>query len=231
MQALYDVEVMGLTVVRDMPGSWVASDYLALLDALEVTGVDGLSETDLRDMALMALQDLDPEAAADAVLGLKLKDSISRCARGNIVQDLIDDQRPWEEAADISLHSRIFAAAVLLQAAFPTRFSRPDMMRLALRLTAKAPHASDVFEAAPAPSFVARLLADGMPETSVLERLFEDRIESNSFADAGGIVWQAGFSDIADDPPAATLTVYSATLWLKAMEDAERFSSDARADA
>jgi hypothetical protein len=230
VQALYDVDVIALNVVRDMPGTWTEADYLALLEALEVTGIDGLSEADLRDMALMALQDLDPEEAADAVLALKLKDAVSRGARQNILQDLVDDQRPWEEAADISLHSRIFAAAVLIQAAYPARFPRPDMLRLTLRMTAKTPHAADAFEAPPAPAFVARVLSDGMSETSVLERLFEDRIESNSFADAAGIIWQAEFSDIATDPPAATLTVYSATLWLKAMEEVESFPSDAHPD-
>jgi hypothetical protein len=81
VQALYDVDVIALNVVRDMPGTWTEADYLALLEALEVTGIDGLSEADLRDMALMALQDLDPEEAADAVLALKLKDAVSRGAR------------------------------------------------------------------------------------------------------------------------------------------------------
>jgi hypothetical protein len=190
-----------------------------------------MTGSDLEEMLLMALQDLDPEDAADAILACKLGDSLSRGARQNIVQDFIDEQRPWEEAADISLHARIFAAAVLLQKALPTRFSRPDMMRLSLRLTAHSHRAEELLRAVPSPAFVTRILADGMDESSTLERLFDDNIESDSFAAAADIIWRAEYTEPDDGPPmAVTLVVYSSALWLKAMEEIDTFETDTHND-
>lgn len=224
--------VTGLDVIRDMPDTWSEAEFHALLDALEIDDTAGLTGSDLEDMLLMALQDLDPEDAADAILAAKLGDAVSAGARRNIVQDFIDEQRPWEEAADISLHARIFAAAVLLQKAFPTRFSRPDMLRLSLLLTAHSHRAAELLDAPPAPAFVARILADGMSERSTLERLFDDSIESESFPAAAGIIWRAEFTDPEDGPPpAATLIVYSSALWLKSMEEIDTFETDAHNDA
>ncbi len=225
------VTVTGLETIRDMPDIWSEAEYHGLLDALEVDGTAELTGSDLEDMLLMALQDLDPEDAADAILAAKLGDAVSAGARRNIVQDFINEQRPWEEAADISLHARIFAAAVLLQKAFPKRFSRPDMMRLSLRLTAHAARAEEMLRHDPQPAFVARILADGMSESSTLERLFDDSLESGSFPQAASIVWHAEFGGHAPGPPVcATLTVYSSDLWLKSMEDVETFESDAHND-
>lgn len=225
------VAVTGLDEIRDMPGSWTEAEYHALLDALEVTGTSELSGADLEEMLLMALQDLGPEPAADAVLAAKLGDSVTPGARGNIVQDFVDDQRPWEEAADISLHARLFAAGALLQKAFPKNFARPDALRLALRLTAHRPAATELLARPPEAAFVARLLADGMGESSVLERLFDDSLESDRFSEAGSIVWRADFSDPdPGPPPSATLAVYSSALWLKPMEEVEAFESDAHND-
>ena len=215
-----------------MPDTWTEPKYHALLDALEIDDTAGMTGSDLEEMLLMALQDLDPEEAADAILAAKLGDTISRGARQNIVQDFVDEQRPWEEAADISLHARIFAAAVLLQKAFPTRFPRPDILRLSLRLTAHTHRAEELLRTPPEPAFVARILADGMTESSTLERLFDDSIESESFPAAASIIWRAEFTDPEDGPPpAATLVVYSSALWLKSMEEIDTFETDAHNDA
>ncbi len=225
------VTVTGLEKVRDMPETWSEAEYHTLLDALEVDGTTDLGGSDLEEMLLMALQDLDPEDAADAVLAVKIGDALTRGARQNIVQDFLDEQRPWEEAADISLHARIFEAAVLLQKALPKRFARPDIMRLTMRLTAENPRADALLQQTPLPAFVARILADGMGEDSTLERLFDDSLESSSFPDAAGIIWRAGFSDHDAGPPAAaTLTVYSSALWLGSMEDVGTFESNAHND-
>ena len=228
MAKFLTVTVTGLETVRDMPDSWSEAEYHALLDALEVDGTADLSGSDLEEMLLMALQDLD---AADAVLAVKIGDALTRGARRNIVQDFMDEQRAWEEAADIALHARIFEAAVLLQKALPKRFARPDILRLTMRLTAHNPRAEALLQKDPLPAFGARILADGMGEDSTLERLFDDSLESSSFPDAAGIVWHAGFSEYDAGPPAAaTLTVYSSALWLRPMEEVETFESDAHND-
>jgi len=123
MTKVFNISVTGLEKVFDMPDTWTEEDYRGLAHQLEVEDIDDISGSDLLDMVLMALQDLEPREAADAVLAYKLQALAKPGVRQNIVQDLLEGQRPWEEAADIKLHAKIFAAAVLLQKAFPKLFT------------------------------------------------------------------------------------------------------------
>lgn len=231
MAMLFDISVTGLEKVSDMPGTWNDRDLQELLRQLEVEDIEEISGDDLRDIALMALQDLEPKEAADAVLAYKLQSSTKPGIRQNIVQDLLEDQRPWEEAADIKLHARIFASAVLLQQAFPKVFSRPDMLHLTLLLKGLIPEAKSILSNPPEAAFVTRVLADGMNENSILERLFDEQLASHSFPEADNIIWQAEFSEQSlDGHASALLSIYSSAHWLSAMEQVSEFKSKAYND-
>ena len=228
---LFDVAVSSVNEIHDMPGTWSDDDYRQLLTRLEVDGVEDVSGSDLLEMALMALQDMETDAAADAVLAHKLGGRISSGARRNIVEDLLEDQRPWEEAADISLHAQIFAAAVLLHKALPSSFARPDMMQVILDITALTPAAKAILSSPPQAAFVTRLLADAMDAHSILERLFDEQLASHYFPEADAIIWLAEFGDQAPDGHSVKLVIYSSVHWLDAMESISAFESSAYNDA
>ncbi len=65
-------------------------DYRQLLTRLEVDGIEDVSGSDLLEMTLMALQDMETDDAADAVLAHKLGSRVSTGARRNIVEDLLE---------------------------------------------------------------------------------------------------------------------------------------------
>lgn len=228
---LFDVVVSSVHKIHDMPGSWSDNDYRQLLTRQEVDGVDDVSGSDLLEMALMALQDMELDDAADAVLAHKLDGRISTGARRNIVEDLLENQRPWEEAADISLHAQIFAAAVLLQKAFPSSFARPDMMQVVLDITALTSAAKSALTSPPKAAFVTRMLADAMDSHSILERLFDEQLVSHHFPEADGIIWLAEFSKQASSGQSSVkLEIYSSVHWLDAMEIIPAFKSSAYND-
>jgi hypothetical protein len=228
----FQVKVTGVKEVHDMPGTWSDSDYHELLAQLEVDGLEQVSGSDLFEMALMALQDMQPDDAADAVLACKLGRDISSGARQNIVQDLLTEQRPWEEAADIRLHARIFAAAVLLQQALPKSFAKPDMIKLSLEVRACTPEASALLAQPPQPAFVTRMLADAMDSHSILERLFDEQLAAQHFSEAAGIIWLAQYQrDAGEAADTANLTVYSSEHWLESMRSISEFESSAYNDS
>lgn len=215
-----------------MPGTWSDSDYRDLLAQLEVEGLEEVSGSDLYEMTLMALQDMQPDDAADAVLACKLGRDLSSGARQNVVQDLLEEQRPWEEAADIRLHARIFAAAVLLQRALPKNFARPDMMKLELEVSACTPEAAELLKHPPRAAFVTRMLADAMDSHSILERLFDEQLVGKHFAEAESIIWLAEFNrDASADADTVQLSVYSSEHWLESMRAISEFESSAYNDA
>jgi len=224
---LFDVNVKGLKKIHDLPDSWSEADYRKLLTELEIDGVDDLGGGDLFDVLSMALQDLGPEAAGERVLAYRLQQRVSRGVRENIVQDLLEGQRAWEENSNVYLHADIFRACVLLHAAFPREYPKPDMMRLDLHLWATGSAGKALLAAPPEAAFVTRLLADGMSEKSILERLFDEQLAGRDFPEAEGIVWRAEFSELSADGGDALLTVYSSRHWLQAMAEVDDFASSA----
>ncbi len=227
----FHVEVMELKKVYDMPGSWSEEDYRNLLNQLEIEDVEEISNEDLLDFLLMGLQDLELEESADLVLKYKLSDKITPGSRRNIIEDFLEGQRPWEEAADISLHAGIFAAGVLLNKTFPGTFGRPDMMKLTLSMRALTPEARKLLQSPPEAAFVTRLLADGMDEQSILERLFDDQLTSHSFPEADSIIWAAQYEEQSSPDGGSTLlTVHSSEHWLEDMESISEFDSSAYND-
>ncbi len=220
-----------LSKIYDMPNSWSDTEYRSLLQLLEVEDIDDLSASDLYDILLMALQDMEIVAAIDLVLAHKLQGSITSGSRRNIIEDFLEGQRPWEQASDISLHSRIFTAAVLLNKVFPSSFSRPDMMKLTLQLKALRPEAEKLLHTPPEAAFVTRVLADGMDEHSILERLFDEQLAAHVFPEAEGIIWLAQFNDSPEsNGDTVLLTVYSSKHWLEDMESVSEFESSAYND-
>ncbi len=227
----FDVSVIEFKKVDDMPGSWDDKDYHNLLNMLEVDGLDEVSGEELLEMSIMALQDLEPEKAADNVLAYKLRNAVSAGVRQNIIQDMLENDSPWEEYADISLHKYLFAASVLLHKAFPSSFSKPKIIRLSLEIKTSQFKMRDLFLTKPNPAFVARILADGMDEDCILERLFEDQLLSHHFPEAENIIWHAEYPDLKeDDVITAKLVIYSSTNWLEDMENIEDFHSTAYYD-
>lgn len=225
------VTVIGLVKVYDLPNSWADEDYLDLLNQLEIEDLAGLAGNDLLEILLMALQDLEPEDAADLVLSHKLRNRITPGSRQNIVQDLMEGQRPWEEFADVRLHPCIFTAAVLLYKALPKLIEKPDIRQLTLKVQGLNAEAKRFFEKAPEAAFVARMLADGMNENSILERLYDEQLYSHSFPEADGIIWQADFTECsAAGDSFANLVIYSSLHWLEAMKTVDEFKSNAYND-
>ena len=227
---LFNVSVIKLEKIVDMPGTWSEDDYRNLMRELEVEDIDEMAAGDLLDFLLMALQDLGAEDAGERVLAYRLKKPVSRGVRQNIVEDLLEGGREWEEMADIFLHADIFAACVLLYQAFPKLYPKPDMLRLDLRLEALAPQGKELLQQEPEAAFVARVLADGMSEKSILERLYDEQLAGDRFPEAAGIVWLAQFGERAADGASAVLSVYSSEHWLDSMEDVDDFQSSAYND-
>ncbi len=227
----FDVSIEKLEKIDDMPGTWEDQDYHTLLLAIEVDGMEAMQGEELLEMMLMALQDLGAEDAADAVLAYKLQASVSAGVRQNITQGLLeDDDRPWEEYSNIDFHKTLFAVSVLLHKVFPQTFVKPDMMRLNLELKTDQSQARALFSSKPEPAFVTRILADGMDEDSILERLFEDQLASASFPEANGIIWRAEYKNLREDDATVNLVIYSSANWLKPMEDVKTFKSCAYND-
>jgi hypothetical protein len=222
----FEVRLSDWAEVHELPGDWGSAALRAVLEALEI---DGVEESDLLDMTLMGLQDRPVDEAADLVLESLFGSEMSAGVRQNLVDDLQDEQ-PWQDIADLRHQRRVFTAVTLLQKAFPTRFGKPDILRVEVEIRAGDAIGRKWLAGDIDPALLLRLLAAGMPDRAVLLRLFGSSLAAAAFPEAASIVWHMVRRE-SEDPEAVGLTVYSSIPWLAPLTDSTSWTARAWPDA
>lgn len=214
-----------------MPESWPAAACRALLERLEFDGAASIAEEELSSYAVMALQDLEPEEAASVALSQTLGDLMTAGQIQNLREEMKDD-RKWEEGADMRAHEPIFNAQVLLGEAFPDVYAAPDIVRLTALIRSLTPSGEALLSEPMTEPLLVRILSDGMPDSSVLNRLFEDSLAQGPFPEASQILWQYNVEPVAAAAPGAVrrVVLYSPKSWVGPLKDVETFSSSAFPD-
>ena len=221
MQSMFDLLIMELKSVQDMPEVWVDDVFRKILQQVEFEEIDDIDPADLRDMTVMALQDMKPEKAAEAVLAV-LAGGLSVGACQNLAHDM-KAQRMWEEFANPEFHAVIFATAVLLNESFPKVYSRPEIARLILQVTAGNTAAAKQL-AQPTPALAARLVAAGMDDHSTLRRLYADSLVGGSFPEAATIIWQVQVRSHSAEM--AEWVIYAPWYWLRPLKSIRTYTAE-----
>lgn len=232
MNPNFEVTIERYEKLTSMPESWPVAACRALLERLEFDGVASLADEELSSYAVMALQDLEPEEAASVVLAQTLGDLMTAGQIQNLREEMKDD-RKWEEGADMRAHEPIFNAQVLLSEAFPDTYATPDIVRLTARIQSLTPAGEALLGEPVKEPLLVRLLADGMPDSSVLKRLFEDSLAKGPFAEASQILWQYTVEPIAEEGQSGVVrrvVLYSPKSWVGPLDAAETYSSAAFPD-
>ncbi|MEZ4387166.1 MAG: hypothetical protein R3D98_06235 [Candidatus Krumholzibacteriia bacterium] len=183
----FQAQLLAWQEIHELPDGWPGNRLLALLVRLEV---DGVAESEAADLALLALQDLAPDEAADRVLEVIFGDTMRGGVRRNLAHDLTG-VRPWEEFADLSRQAGIFEAVVLLQKAFPRDYDRPDAVAVDLSLTTTSERGNAWLDAPTVdPALLARIIAAGLDPRATLLRLFSASLAGPRFPEAAWILWR-----------------------------------------
>ena len=140
---LFDVHIASYEQIREISGSWTADDFKKLLTVMDYPPEDASSDSELRELCLMCLQDREPAAAAEIALTYKLHD---RLAKGQIQNLAIEmpDEKLWEHYADLSLHKSFFHVGTLMFEAFPDLYHEPDAVKISLEISPKNPVAIEL---------------------------------------------------------------------------------------
>ena len=213
--ARFRAELVDSREVHELPDDWPPEALRALLEALEVDHAD-VADGDLWDLALMALGDLEPDDAAEVVLAQVFGGAMASGVRQNLISDLEGD-RPWEEFADLSKQAGIFTAVVMLQRAFPTRFGKPDAVRVRVRIAPADADAARALRHADR-ALLLRILAPALGPRSVVTRLFDTALRGGPFPEADHILWRLAREDEPDG--AAVFTLHAALSFLESLEEA-----------
>ncbi|XOV89010.1 MAG: hypothetical protein ACFHX7_03765 [Pseudomonadota bacterium] len=210
---LFHVQITDWSEVRELPGSWPEEKLRQVMQLADYD--EPVEDVDLADMTLMVLQDMGVRPATELVLALVFGRSMSPGVRQNIVDDLQEDDAPWESHSVIWQQAGIFEAVVLLQRAFPTRFSTPRALRVGLNIKPVEPLGQQRLEAEPG-TVIVRLVGAALDPNATLNRVYGDEMLLPGFKRADEVLWQIEVDGPADQK---VYRVYSSGQWLGGLED------------
>lgn len=232
MKYQFSVTVEKFERIMAMPDGWTPASYRALLQELEFEGAQSAPEDELASYAAMSLQDLEPAEAAEKTLAFTLGDRMKPGPIQNLAAQM-RDERQWEHNADMRCHEPIFNAQVLLHEAFPDVYTAPDIARASLLISAKNPASAALLKEPIGVPFLLRLLAHGLPESAILNRLFDTSLEKGPFPEASNILWQYRSESLPKDEAGGErlrVELFSPLHWIGELEEVETFDSHAFPD-
>ncbi len=228
MEKKFTVSILSFQKIGQIEGAWSADDYKALLTLMEFEDeLESMSESDLRELCLMSLNDFDASEAAKFVLTHIIEGELPDGKIDQISHDMIENKL-WEEYPDPSYHKRFFDAYGLLRKAFNGTFAAPTGVRFQARVNAQHANDLDVFKPDIEPALT-RLLAAGIAENAILNRLYNEKIQGDDFPEAKNILWQV--KEISTSDKEVTYEIISSELWFGDFEDVESFTGSTHADA
>lgn len=224
----FNVEILSFQKISKIENAWMEDDYKALLS---IMGIDedelrGMSESDLKEMCLMSLNDFEDHESAKFLLTHLFKDEISDGKMDQLSHQMVESNL-WEEHADAAYHKSLFNAYGLLREAYNGTFAEPTGVKFTVKITANKKHSFEIFE----PSLHAvmvRLLSKGLNESAILNRLFEEKINGENFPDAKNIIWILKEKSITEKERQYEIT--SSYLWFGQLEDITSFDATAHPD-
>ncbi len=228
MEKKFNVAIFSFEKISQTEGAWSADDYKQLLALMEFEDdLESISDNDLKEMCMMSLNDFEAETAAKYVLTHLMDDELPDGKIDQTAHDMVEDKL-WEEFADPSFHKRFFDAYGLLREAFNGTFAAPTGVTFQATVSAQQKDDFDLFKPTIEPALT-RLLAAGIAENAILNRLYAEKIKGDHFPEAENILWQV--KEVSKSAKEATYEIMSSELWFGDLEDVESFDAVTHADA
>jgi len=211
MKHQFIVEPIKFSTIHELPNSWSNKDYMTLLEQMDFDGISDIPESELKEMCLMSLTDNEPEDAAKIVLEYIFKDRLNSGQIDNLSNEMLDECM-WEEYADLSMHEEFFNATQLLYEAYNGTFPHPEVVRFQVMVNAKNATDLTLFKEVTESTLI-RLLVKGMPDNTLINRLFDEQLEGDDFPEAKDIIWQ--LNKESQDGNSIVFDIISSEYWFK----------------
>ncbi|UOQ55252.1 hypothetical protein [Hymenobacter cellulosivorans] len=223
----FTVERLSFETLSALPDSWTNQDYRELLLLLDFEEAGEIEPAELKAMCLMALTDLEPTEAAQLVLTYLFADQLTPGQVENLAHQMLTEKL-WEENPQLHQHEGFFKATQLLYEAYNGKFPRAEAVRFQVQFTAAEADDLTLFAHQPEAPLL-RLLAPGMPDNTLLKRLFGDQLAGTSFPEAPFIIWQ--LRTIRQEATTLVLEVVGSAYWLDDFKYADTYEAFTQADA
>ena len=222
MKTAFNIELLKFSTIYELPNGWTSFNYKELLEAMDYGDTSDIAENELKEMCLMSLSDNEPEEAAKIVLEYVFKDRFNEGQKHNLSHEMLDESM-WEEYADLAEHEEFFNVHQLLYQAYNGKFPYPEAVQFKIQITTKNAEDLKVFDENSEPLII-RLLAQGMPENTIINRLFSENLKGGSFKEAKDIIWQLKKEKSTEN--SIVFEIVSSEYWFKDIKYANGFDAD-----
>ncbi|WP_034925364.1 hypothetical protein [Gillisia sp. CAL575] len=197
MNTIYKAEIINFETILALPNYWDKQKYKELLGVMEYGDISEIADAELKDMCYMSITENEPEEAARLILGYVFNDRLNSGQIDNLSNEM-REEKMWEEYAEIGYHEDFFNTGQILYDAFNGKFPHPEAVKFEVKITSDKLKDllidNKISEAA-----IIRLLAQGMPKNTLINRLFTEKLSSESFEEAENIIWQMDTTIQSDD--------------------------------
>jgi hypothetical protein len=207
----FTVERLSFQHLAELPNAWQPADYLALLNQLDYESPEAIAPAELKEMCQLAITDLEPAEAAEAVLTYTAAEDLTKGQIDQLAHQM-QTEKLWEENPNFALHQKFFNATQLLYDAYNGKFPHPQAVEFKVKITATNPADLSVLDHEPAATLL-RLLAPGLSDRALLHRLFSDQLAGGDFPEATSILWQLTPSEKNAD--SVVYDIISSDYWLE----------------
>jgi len=227
MNTIYTAEILNFETILALPNYWNNQKYKDLLGVMDYGDISEIADAELKDMCYMSITENEPEEAARLILGYVFNDRLNAGQIDNLSNEM-REEKMWEEYAEIGYHEDFFNTGQILYDAFNGKFPHPEAVKFEVKITSDKLKDllidNKISEAA-----IIRLLAQGMPKNTLINRLFTDKLSSESFEEAENIIWQTDTTIQSDD--AVLVSIISSKYFFQDLKYTENFKGATHNDA
>ncbi|PTM08121.1 MAG: hypothetical protein DA407_08875 [Bacteroidetes bacterium] len=221
MNKNFNIKLLKFQTINELSNAWDSNSYKELLDIMEYGDISDISENELKDMCLMCLSDNNPEEAAEIILNYIFDDRLNDGQIENLSNEMLDEKM-WEEYADIKLHEEFFNVHQLLYEAYSGKFPHPEAITFQIEISTENAADLKIIDQN-TEAILLRLIVKGMPENTLINRLYDEQLETGKFEEAKHIIWQLKKEN--NSPNSVIFNVVSSSYWFKDFKYAEDFTA------
>lgn len=187
----YKITINNISTIEEIANYWTNNDFIELLRMFDFPDAETIKPENLQEMLFMAIQDFEPNEAANIVLTYKLSEQLNAGQIDQISNDMLLD-KVSEEYPDISLHSTLYSINQLLFKAYNGKFLNTKASKLTLNIVPSSKSDVEMNK-----EIALKLLANGLSDRSLIKRLFAEQLASEDiFEEANNIVWYLNNTEI-----------------------------------
>lgn len=226
MNAKFNIQVLKFKTIEELPNSWNLQNFKDLLELMDYQGVSEIKDEEIKEMCFLSLTDFETNEAAEIVLKYLFSDSLSIGQIDNLSNEIVNEKM-WEEYPELSFHEKFFNAGQLLYKAFNGKFPHPEAVQFNLEITANKLDALKDLDKWTEVQLL-RLIAYGMPENTLLKRLFSDQLVKGDFTDAKDILWQT--TQTAKSDTSVSFSIVSSLYWFHDLKNTSNYDVEVSLD-